>query len=115
MENAFPEKGTIEILRNSEPEFSSPDFNEQLMKRIVDERNWRIRMKFWLNYSIIAIAISVIIFLIIRALLIAPPFINETPHPPIGGSGFGDYGFFVLPLVALYFLKKLFDRRIKWR
>ena len=117
MENTFPEKGTIEILRSSQPEFSDPRFNELLMKRIVDERNRKIRVGFWINYSLISISIGLIIFLVGRAFLTDPPVALENYDQAVGPAGyrFADYGYFVIPLVILVAFKKVFDARASLR
>ena len=112
MENGSWEKGTIEILRNSQAELSNPQFNELLMKRIADERNRALKTKFWLNYSLIATSISLIIFLIVRAFIIDPPVNIENYDQAIAGPGLSGYGFFILPLIVLIGFKKLFEARI---
>ena len=112
MENASLEKGTIEILHNSKPELTDPQFTELLMKRIAEERNGRIHVQFWLNYSLIAAAISLIIFLIVRAFINNPPVIFENHDRAIAGADLTGYGFFIAPLVALFLIKKLFDLRL---
>lgn len=118
MENAFREKGTMEILQSSQVVLSDPQFNELLMKRITAERNRKIKIRFWINYSLIAISIGLIIFLVGRIFVIDPPIIIKNHNQAIGGPGgslIADYGYFVLPLVILILAKKLFDARLRWR
>jgi len=112
MENSFPEKGTIEILHNSKPELSDPQFTELLMKRIADERNKKIKIQFWLNYGLAAMAISLIIFFIGRSIILDLPVVNGGHDGlDVGGSFFSDYWYFFLPLIGLVILKKLVNSR----
>jgi len=111
MENGSLEKGTIGILRNSQPELSNPQFNELLMKRIADERNRKIKIRFWLNYVLMAASISGIIFLIVRAFVLNPPVNIENNDQAIAGPGLAGYGFFIVPLIVLVLFKKLLDTR----
>ena len=111
MENGYLEKGTSEILHNSQPELSDPQFTELLMKKIIAERNGKIRLQFWLNYSLVAMSISLLIFLLVRAFITNPPVFVENQDRVVAGQGLTGYGFFIFPLLALLLFKKLLDMR----
>jgi len=118
MENAFPEKGTMDILRCSQPELSDPMFNETLMKKIVEERNKKIKTRLWINYCLITASVCLIIFLIGRTFLIAPPIVVEDNDQAVVGSVrsmIADYGYLILPLFVLVAFKKLLDYSAKRR
>ncbi len=122
MENMQPEKGTCEILQHSRLELNDPRFNDLLAKRIVGERNRKIKLRFYFSYSLIAVSLGLIIFLIASSLNFdssaftntADNIYQQAVNTKDGNGLINEYGFFIFPLLVLLVFKKLVDSRLKY-
>ena len=122
MENGNKDKVMGEIFAHSRMEIANPYFNDSIIKKIVQQKKRRAVVNYILACALLMIVSAVMIMLSIPAQLPA------TGNPVSGfnilginifitvintGNWFRENLYFLLPVIMLFFFKKLVDIKFK--